>query len=184
LTDVQISRLNPDELLTEVTFVAPVSGVVTEIAAAEGQYVNEGTGLYRVEDMTTVWVEGELYPGEIADVEPGDRIRVSADGLGARGIDAAVTFVSPEFKNGTQIAILRASLQNTGNVLKPGQQVRIMLTRSESGAIIVPRDAVIRDQFGSHVYVQSGNNTFRPQIVTTGMENDFEIQIIQGLQQG
>ena len=60
----------------------------------------------------------------------------------------------------------------------------MFLTHSEREAIAVPSDAVIRDGSGAHVYVQRGNNTFRPQMVKTGVENFDQVEITEGINEG
>lgn len=185
LTKDQINQLKDRTALTpRVTFLAPASGIVTEINASEGQYVTEGTTLYKIEDIGKLWVEAELYPNETSLVKKGDNVTVRVSGSENNPIEAAVTFLSPEYLAGSQITTLRASIDNPKNNLKPGQQVQVYLTHSTKEAIAVPVDAVIRDGKGMHVYVQAGTNTFRPRMVTTGLESFDEVEIVEGLNEG
>lgn len=185
LTADQISKLTTrDSLVQRVTFLAPASGTVTEINGAEGQYVAEGTSLYRIEDIGSLWVEAELYPEETSLVKVGDRIHVSVSGHEDGPIAARVSFLNPEFRNNTQVTILRAPIENTGNTLKPGQHAQVVLTHSSHEALAIPSDAVIRDAHGSHVYVQSGINTFVPRMVSTGIEGFDLVEITGGLNEG
>jgi membrane fusion protein, copper/silver efflux system len=185
LTKDQINQLKDRTSLTpRVTFLAPASGIVTEINASEGQYVTEGTTLYKIEDIGKLWVEAELYPNETSLVKNGDNVTVRVSGNENNPIEATVTFLSPEYRTGSQITILRASIDNPKNNFKPGQQVQVYLTHSAKEAIAVPVDAVIRDGKGMHVYVQAGINTFRPRMVKTGLESFNEVEIIEGLNEG
>lgn len=184
LTRSQISQLNRNSLQPRVTFLAPSSGIITEINAAEGQYVSEGTALYRIEDIGSLWIEAEVYPNETSLVKVGDRISVSVSGVEGRAIETKINFLSPEFRNNSQITIMRASVENRDGVLKPGQFAQVYLTHSAKEAVAVPVDAVIRDGKGSHVYVQSGHNTFRPQMVKTGVEGFEQVEITEGLNEG
>lgn len=184
LSTAQINRLQKSALQPRITFQAPSSGIVTEINIAEGQYVSEGTALYKIDDIRSLWVEAELYAKEISRVRIGDDIGVRVSGAEAQSIEAKVKFISPEFRNSTQIAVMRASIENPGNTFKPGQFVQVHLTPSGREAIAVPPDAVIRDEYGTHIYIQSAANTFRPQIVRTGIESFDAVEIIQGLNEG
>lgn len=184
LTRSQISQLNKSLLQARVTFLAPASGVITEINASEGQYVSEGTPLYKIEDIGRLWVEAELYPNETSLVKVGDKISVSVSGVENTVIETKVNFLSPEFRNNSQITIMRASISNPEGTLKPGQFAQVLLTHSSREALAVPIDAVIRDGQGSHVYLQSGENTFRPQMVKTGVEGLEQVEITEGLKQG
>ena len=184
LTPAQIGQLHRNTLRPRVTFQAPSSGIVTSITATEGQYVNEGTTLYEIEDITSLWVEAELYPKETSLVEVGDMITVSASGIEDKVIETKVDFLSPEYRNNSQVTIMRAPVKNPEGVLKPGQFAQVYLNNSSAEALAVPMGAVIRDANGSHVYVQSGRNTFRPQMVKTGLEGFDRIEITEGLKQG
>lgn len=185
LTKTQIQNLNgPASLQQSVTFLAPASGIVTEINTTDGQYVTEGQLLYRIEDVSKLWVEAELYPGETALVKTGDKITVRTGNDKKETLEAEVDFLSPEFRSGSRIVTMRASVDNAHDRFKPGQQVQIFLTHSTKEAIAVPVDAVIRDGKGTHVYRQVGNNTFRPVMVTTGIETFDRVEITKGLTEG
>ena len=108
-------------------------------------------------------------------------VSVRVSGVEGKAIEAKVKFLSPEFRNNSQIAIMRASIDNPDGVLKPGQFAQVFLTHSAKKAIAIPVDAVIRDGNGSHVYVQSGHNTFTPQMVKTGVEGFDQVEITEGL---
>lgn len=181
LTANQIARLNDKSLQSQVTFLSPASGVITEVAPTEGQYVGEGAVLYKIEDISSLWVEAELYPNEASLVNRGDRIFVNVVGFDAAPIETSVTFLSPEFRAGTQILIMRAGIKNPRMQFKPGQQVQVYFTHSSRNAIAVPIDAVIRDGKGAHVYVQAGRNTFEPRMVKTGLEGFDQVEITEGL---
>lgn len=183
LTPTQIERLNKSNVKPEVMFMAPQSGTVYEVNVAEGAYVAEGTPLFRIEDTRSLWVEAELYPGEDALVQPGDSITITTEGQ-ANTTKATVIFLSPEFRRGTQVSILRARINNPDGSLRPGQFAQVHLTHATHRALAVPLDAVIRDEHGARVYLASGKHAFRPQAVKTGMEGPDVIEITEGLIEG
>jgi membrane fusion protein, copper/silver efflux system len=185
LTKSQINNLtNQNSLHPRVTFLSPTSGVVTEIGATEGQYVSEGGMLYRIEDVSNLWIEAELYPGETSLVKTGDKVTVRVSGENDQSMQAIVNFLSPEYRSNSQITVMRASLENRNLRYKPGQQVQVFLTHSSKEAIAVPTGAVIRDGKGSHIYRQAGNNTFRPVMVKTGVESFDQVEITEGISEG
>lgn len=185
LTKGQVDNLtNRNSVQPRITFLSPASGIVTEISSSEGQYVTEGGMLYRIEDVSNLWIEAELYPGETSLVKTGDKVTVQVSGDNSGTMQAEVNFLSPEYRSNSQITIMRASLQNKNLNYKPGQQVQIFLTHSSKEAIAVPTDAVIRDGKGSHIYRQAGNNTFRPVMVKTGVESFDQVEITEGINEG
>jgi Cu(I)/Ag(I) efflux system membrane fusion protein len=185
LTKGQVDRLTDRSALQpRVTFLAPAAGIVTEVSVSEGQYVAEGDLLYKIEDITTLWLEAELYPSETSLVTPGDKITVRVTGDENNPLEAKVLFLSPEYRANSQITVMRASIDNPGSKYKPGQQAQVYLTHSSKEALAIPVDAVIRDGKGAHVYIQTGNNTFRPRMVKTGIESFDQVEITDGINEG
>ena len=183
LTEAQISNLaKSGRMDARVTFLAPDAGVVTEIAVAEGQYVAEGSVLYRLAKLSTIWVEAELYPQEIAQISIGDKISVVVQGFEQEPITAKVTFLSPELRAGSQVALLRAELPNKDNQYLPGMQANVILRNPKGATLIIPTDAVIREEQGSHVWVQTGENTFKARMVTLGEVSADSVAILAGLE--
>ncbi len=185
LTNKQIDRLTgTNDIQPRITFLATASGVVKDIKVSEGQYLNEGDALYQLENISTLWVEAELYPSELHYVKPGDRISVQVAGYNNSPTEATVTFLSPEYRANTQVTVLRASLNNSTLQWKPGMQAQVFLKHSEKSSLVIPTDAVIHDQRGTHVYIQTDDNTFAPRMVKTGVENFDSVEIAEGLKEG
>lgn len=184
LTQNQITQLSQNSIRPSITFLSPADGIVSEIRAEEGQYVEEGLQLYNIEDIRFLWAEAELYSNEVGMVNPGDKITVKANGFESQEIEAIVDFISPAYKGNSQILVMRAKIKNQSRQLRPGQQVQIFFIHSQHDAIAIPTDAVIRDTKGTHVYVQSGVNAFQPRMVKTGLEGFEEVEIIEGLNEG
>lgn len=185
LTDKQIDRLtSTSDIQPRITFLATASGVVKEIKVAEGQYLNEGDPLYQLENISKLWVEAELYPTELQYVKMGDRIDVQVAGYTNAATEAIVTFLSPEYRKNTQVTILRATLNNATSLWKPGMQAQVFLKHSEKSSLTIPADAVIHDQRGTHVYVQTADHTFEPRMVKTGIENFDSVEIAEGVEEG
>jgi membrane fusion protein, copper/silver efflux system len=184
LTDKQIDRLNDtNDIQPRITFLATASGVVKEIKVAEGQYLNEGDALYQLENISKLWVEAELYPSELQYVKTGDRISIQVTGYNSL-TEATVIFLSPEYRSNTQVTVLRATLNNSTLQWKPGMQAQVFLKHSENTSLAIPTDAVIHDQRGTHVYIQTADYTFAPRMVKTGVENFDSVEITEGLKEG
>jgi Cu(I)/Ag(I) efflux system membrane fusion protein len=183
LSETQIDRLSKNDLKSEIVFQAPRSGVVYEVNVTEGTYVTEGSPLFRIEDIRSLWVEAELYPGEDALVHIGDTVSVTTESQ-SRPTRATVIFLSPEFRNGTQITILRARIENPDRSLRAGQFAQVHLTHASHSAIAVPPEAIVRDEHGARVYRVTGGHAFRPQPVKTGLEGLDFVEITQGLLEG
>lgn len=165
-----------------IPFVAPASGTVQEIAVNEGQYVTEGTLLYRLVNLSQLWVEADLYAGEASLVKVGDRVPVQIVGYETgQSLTARVTFLNPEYKAGSQILTMRAVMANPGGKFQPGQQARVLIQHGVQQGLSLPVDAVVRSGNGTVVFVQTGTGTFQPRQVQTGTETDQRVAILKGL---
>lgn len=185
LADKQVDHLARTKTMEDrITFLAPAAGAVTEINVSEGQYVNEGTALYRVEDISSLWVEAELYPGELAVVKTGDQVEVLVSGFENSVVDARIVFLSPEVRSGSQVVIMRAAIRNSNQAFRPGMPAQVRLTHSAKESLALPSDAVIREQENTLVYVQTERNTFERRVVTVGMEGADQVAITEGLKEG
>ncbi len=185
LTMKQVEALAQSKAIQQrTTFLAPSGGIVSEIKASEGQYVDEGTQLYRIDDISRLWVESEMYPGESALVKAGDKLDVRGSGFESEPLVAKVIFLSPEYRAGSQITLVRATIENPQMKFKPGMQAQVLFSHSTRHAVAVPVDAVIRDGKGTHVYVETGMNSFQPRMVKTGHENFEQVEITEGLKEG
>ena len=166
---------------SRIIFFAPVSGIIARIDAIEGLYVSEGSALYRIEKLDQVWVEAALYPGESSFVKIGDVVKVQISGFENEPVEGKVTFLSPEYRQGSQIITLRAVIANPKRKFLPGMQATVILSHSEKKAIALPVDAVIRDVKGSHVWILEKDGAFKPRMVTTGLENFEKVEITEGV---
>ena len=182
MTETQLAALRSvNDIRTSIMLVSPASGIVTSLSVQEGQYVSEGTPLMQIDDVSNLWLEAELYPSEIKLVKVGDKVNLRIAGDEYEG---KVDFLSPEYKAGTQIAIMRVSIPNKNGSLLPGMHAQVLFTHSSRESLSVPSDAVIQDGNGSHLYVQRGRNTFRPIHVQTGQEDFQRVEILEGVQAG
>jgi Cu(I)/Ag(I) efflux system membrane fusion protein len=184
MTKDQVEKLAKQKKTdSRITFVAPASGIIARIDAVEGQYVSEGSSLYRIEKFDQIWVEAELYTGESSLVKIRDAVKVQVNGFESNPVEGRVTFLSPEYRQGSQIITLRALINNSKKEFLPGMQATIILSHSEKKAIALPIDAVIRDAKGSHVWILEKDGAFKPRMVTTGLENFDKIEITEGIEE-
>lgn len=182
LSESQIRQLaSSKQVDARITFLAPTAGLVTDIAVTEGQYVPEGGVLYRLGDISKIWVEAELYPREVQNIKRGDVVQVSVHGFGNQPIPAKVSFISPELRQGSQVVILRAELPNPDGQYLPGMQVNVLLPQSKENVISVPNEAVIRDQKSNHVWVQTGEGVFKARKVELGEAGFDSVVVLSGI---
>lgn len=168
-----------------VLFYAPESGVVAELSVTQGQYVNEGSPILRLEGYSQLWVEADVYPSEAAKIKEGQKVKVVVPGWEDQPQEMTISFITPSLQSGTQLTQIRGSIPNPGNQWQPGLQANVFLPSLSKGKVLtLPVDAVIRDEKGMHVWIKSGNDRFEPRLVKTAAENDNEVEISEGLKNG
>ena len=168
-----------------VTYSSPSSGVVAEITVTEGQYVGEGSSLMRLEGYENLWVEADVYPAEVGNIKMGQQVKVIIPGWEDQPQNMTISFLTPALESGRQLTQVRGAIPNPNNQWQPGLQAFVLLPSKTTGkAITLPVDAVIREQKGTHVWIEKEKGKYVPRMVTTGMETFDRVEITSGLQEG
>lgn len=168
-----------------VTYFAAESGIVAEISITEGQYVEEGSAVFRLENYNSLWVEADLYPNEAANVKIGQEVKVVIPGWENETQFMKVQFLNPSLQSASQLVQLRGNLTNPNGQWQAGQQANIYLPVKSNGDVLsLPVDAVIRTGQGAHVWVETEKDTFEAKMVKTGVENFDQVEIVEGLEKG
>ena len=184
LTEWQLRTLaSTGRPTSSLTFYSPQAGLVQAVGVTEGQYVGEGTLLVSLTNLSSVWVEAQLYPEEVAGIEMGQSVQVQVAGR-PDSYSGRVVFLSPELQANGKVTLLRVELANLDGRLQPGMQanVRLASRRAATSALTLPQDAVLRDSRGSYVWQQVyATGRFRRLKVSTGPETDERVTITGGL---
>jgi Cu(I)/Ag(I) efflux system membrane fusion protein len=144
----------------------------------------EGGVVVKLADLSTLWAEAQVYASQLASVDYKGIATVQLPDMPGKEITGKVTFANPEISTDTRINLLRVSIPNTGNQLKPGMPAYVLLKSSAGNAMTLPIDAVLRDGQMAIVWVQTAKNTYKRKMVETGLESGDRIEIKSGLQNG
>ncbi len=185
MTEAQIETMIKNRKASPLTtFYSPASGYITTLNIREGDYVMEGGAVVNLANLSTLWAEAQAYSARMPDVSAGTVASVQIPDLGGKIIKGNIAFVNPEISADTRINLLRVSIPNPGNALKPGMPVYVFLENTQTNALSLPIDAVIRDGANATVWVQAGDKTYKSRMVKTGMEVGSRIEIVSGLNEG
>ena len=166
------------------TFYSTSGGYITQLNITEGNYVMEGQSMVRLANTSSVWVETQAYASQLSQINNKGKVIVHIPQLSNMKVAGAIEFASPEINPQTRINLLRVSIPNPGNQLKPGMTAYIYLSNEERTAFSVPIDAVMRSNDAAMVWVQTGKDKFSMRKIITGAENGNVIEISSGLKQG
>jgi Cu(I)/Ag(I) efflux system membrane fusion protein/cobalt-zinc-cadmium efflux system membrane fusion protein len=187
LTDSQIRRLEatggPGKT---VTVYSAAKGVVTQKEAFEGHYVKAGEHQYTIADLSTVWVDVDIYEYELPWVRKGMAAEMEVAYLPGMRLEGNVLFIYPYLNTQTRTARLRLQFSNPDYRLKPGMYADIYLKAFlDDNGLVVPQEAVIFSGVRRLVYIALGNGRFRPREIKLGVEvNRNEYQVLSGLEEG
>jgi len=166
------------------TLRAPIGGVIAELGVREGMTVAAGQLLYRIVDLSTVWVTAEVPEAQAAWLVPGAAVEARAAAWPEVVFKGTVGAILPEVNAATRTLRSRIELANPGARLKPGMFAQLSLSRGQGReAVLVPTEAVIRTGERSLVIVAEGKR-FVPVNVTVGQEMGGRSEILKGLKAG
>ena len=165
--------------------VAPIAGVLTELAAREGMTVMAGATLFRLNGLATVWANAELPESQAASLRPGAKVRATSPAAPGADFDGRVQAVLPEVDPATRTLKVRVELANPGRRLVPGMFVQMRFEGAAvSKALLVPSEAIIQTGQRTLVMLAEDGGRFRPVQVEIGVESGARTEIKRGLAAG
>lgn len=168
-----------------ITLHATSRGIVVEKSVLSGQRIMAGETLYRLADLRTVWVDGEVFEHDLALVRMGQRVSVEIQAYPGQRWTGSVTYVYPVVDAATRTARIRVELANPGLRLKPGMFATVQLSSAiRENVLTVPRSAVLATGQRSIVFVKAAKGTLEPRDVVAGVANDDRVEIRSGVQAG
>lgn len=177
------------ELVRNVEIEAPQNGVVIALNAADGMYLQPGTLAFSVTDLSEVWLIVDVFERDIARLSEDMRAIARFEHLPGRTFEGDIDYVYPELDPQTRTLPVRLSFDNSEGVLRPGMFGSVSLIPDESRNVLtVPSEALIRTGSAERLILKTGDGTFRPRLVTTGLRDSFgeggRTEVLQGLEPG
>jgi membrane fusion protein, copper/silver efflux system len=165
---------------------APIDGIVVEKMAVRGQMVEAGMKLYRLADLSIVWVQSQIYEQDLALLKLGQEAEVSLSYLADRKFSGRVTYIYPTVDEKTRTARVRMEFHNPGFFLKPGMFATVELRAElKPAALLVPDSAVLRSGEKNTVFVALDGGHFEPREVRLGPRADNNsYEVLTGLTEG
>ena len=158
------------------------AGTIIDQHVTAGESIGPGTPAYVVSDLTTVWVEINVYQRDLAAVRVGERVRI-VGGHGIGDAEGTVSYVSPVLDQATRTAIARVLLPNPSGVWRPGLFVTAQVLDPQHAAIVIPRTAVQRMGGAPVVFVVAAD-TVEPRPVRLGRSGRQQVEVVCGLAAG
>ncbi|WP_428406750.1 efflux RND transporter periplasmic adaptor subunit [Hyphococcus sp.] len=186
ISEQQIATLEKSSRVQQyVRFYAPISGVVTALNVADGQYVKPDTEIMALADLSTVWLISDVFESDADQLRTGARVVGKSKFEPGTTIEGEVDYIYPDLDPKTRTIPVRTVLDNSDGDLKPGMFMTVSIAAPQRAeTTIIPREALIRTGRQERVILALDRGQFQPAAVTSGVEADGKVEILSGLNAG
>jgi Cu(I)/Ag(I) efflux system membrane fusion protein len=183
----QLARLQRTGTATRtLTLTAPIGGIVMDKPALQGLHFGAGDMLYRIVDLSTVWLLADVFEQDLAQVRSGQSATITVQAYPGRVFEGRVAFVYPTVNAQTRTAKVRIEVPNPELLLKTDMYATVEIAApAESAAVlVVPGSAVLDTGTKQTVLVDRGEGRFEPRAVKLGNRGGGYVAVLEGLREG
>ena len=191
-----LTGLNKDEILEppdehqtipgcSFHLTSPIKGVVIERNVVKGEKIDPGTCIYKILDLSSVWVETDIFEKDLPRVHRSTRVKLSVPAFPNRAFEGKIIYLGATVDESTRTVKMRSLVPNTDLALKPGMFAEVQIVvGSHERALAVPEEAILTGENEQYVFVNHGDH-FNRKVVETGARNrDGMVVILSGLAEG
>lgn len=181
-------------IISKKTIRAAFSGRLGLRLINRGEYVDAGKAIVSLQALTPIYADFSLPQQDLAQIRTGQHVRLSLDTYSDRSFEGVLSAINPDLDPGTRSVRLRATFENSDQLLRPGMFVRAeVLLPTEEPVLVIPATAVLSSPYGESVYViepNAGTNTVdaglvaRQQFIRTGRARGDLVAVETGLKPG
>lgn len=169
---------------TEMTIFAPSNGIVLEKMVLDGAYIMPGMNLYKIADLSRVWVLADIYEYELSFIVIGQKAQVTTPYLAGRRFHATLSYIYPTLDPMTRTVKVRLEMDNPGLMFKTEMFTNVEIAASQGRKLTVPVEAVLDSGARKVLYVEKEPGTFELREVRTGVRTGDLIEIVRGVKAG
>ncbi|KIN72730.1 efflux RND transporter periplasmic adaptor subunit [Sulfitobacter guttiformis] len=190
MSDAQIARIEKSgEIARNIEVIATQNGVVTGLEAADGMFLQPGVRAVSLTDLSAVWLIVDVFERDIARMTDDMRAVATFEHLNGRTFEGVIDYVYPALDAQTRTLPVRLRFDNSEGLLRPNMFGNVSLIPNETRvALTVPTEAIIRNGAAERVILKTGEGTFKPRLITTGLRDSFggggRTEVVQGLAPG
>jgi Cu(I)/Ag(I) efflux system membrane fusion protein/cobalt-zinc-cadmium efflux system membrane fusion protein len=185
IPQTEIDRLeSTGEVGQEIEIDSPVSGYITERKAYPSTAVQPDSRLYAIADLSTVWVNAQVFQNDLAQMKVEAPATITADTYPGRSYTGRVDFVYPDVDMATRTARVRIVLQNPDPPLSPGMFVKVSFKSPMGEQLVIPASGVLQSGTRQIVFVNRGDGYLEPREVQLGKRVGDDFIVLKGLRAG
>jgi Cu(I)/Ag(I) efflux system membrane fusion protein len=167
-----------------IAVVAPISGHVTRKNAVQGTFVQPGTELFEIADLSKVWVLADVYEYEMGRVKVGQHAKFKVAAFADQRFDGQVAFIYPTVDGSTRTLRVRLELANKDLKLRPGMYGDVTLELAPAEGVVIPLEALVDTGEQQYVFVTKPEGRFEPRRVRAGARSGDRVQVLEGVSSG
>jgi len=172
------------EVKRDLPIDTPFVGTVINIGVQAGHYITPQDELYRIADLSKVWVYANVYEPDLPWIHSGDMAMISVASQPGKQFSGIIDYIYPYEEGTTRTVKVRLVFDNKDGRLKPGMFADITIHAGTRDKVLaVPSEAIVRSGSKEQVFVVTGPGVFEPRQVVTGIEAEGYTEIVSGLNQ-
>ena len=185
LNDATIDALaKKTDLAATFSLNSPISGIVVERNATVGASVGTDANLFKIIDLSRVWVDANVFEKDLPRVRNGQEVRLTVTAFPGSTFSGKVILINSVVDPETRTVKVRTEVANPDGRLKPDMFANVQIvTDLNRAAISIPQSAVLNDEGKSIVFVAANNGCQKRQ-VQAGIQNNDRVEIVDGLTAG
>ncbi len=181
----EITRLEQSGTVQhDVSIDSPASGYITEFNALPNQYVQAETKLYTIADLSTVWVNANVFQTDIGALRPGTPATVTVNSYPGRVFKGRIDQVLPQVDATTRTVSVRFVFDNPGIALKPGMYVNVSIAVPLGRQLVIPASGVLHSGTRDIAFIDRGDGYLEPREIEVGPRLDDHVVVLTGLKVG
>jgi Cu(I)/Ag(I) efflux system membrane fusion protein len=185
ITPKQIETLEKTgEIKKTMVLYAPADGFVMEKMAFKGMSLMPGVTLFKIGDLSTIWVIADIYEYELPFIKIGDKARITLAYFPGDSLEGTATYIYPAVDPKTRTAKVRFDLPNPEFKLKPEMWANVELKIPLGRKLVVPEDAVMDSGTMQMVFVDRGQGHFESRHIQIGAKVQGYYEVLSGLREG
>jgi Cu(I)/Ag(I) efflux system membrane fusion protein len=185
ITEDQIRSLEKNgQARRTLTLFAPYNGVVVERQAYKGMNVMPGQALFKLADLSVVWVNAEVYEADLPFLRQGQPASVSLSYLPGESLIGTVVYVYPFLDPKTRTVRVRLELPNPEGRLKPEMYAQVQIESDLGQRLVVPEGAIIDTGVRQVVFVARQAGAFERREIKAGIRTEGYVEVLSGLLAG
>ncbi|MDD5223780.1 MAG: efflux RND transporter periplasmic adaptor subunit [bacterium] len=185
ISNAQIAGLEKSGVAKKtLTLNSPGAGFVIEKGVSQGDKIMSGQELYKIADLSEVWIYADIYENDIPLIKVGQMAAIRSSSLPGQNYQARVKYIFPYINADTRTNRVRFELANPGFRLKPKMFVDAEIQVDYGQRLVIPDGAVLDAGEKKIVFVDRGNGYFDPREVVLGIRGDGFLEVLSGVKEG